>query len=329
MLDKMKTLEAVRYNSRKTGHLWRLSDLPEPLSDGPIDSEFVAWVCAFQAGNGLEVDGKIGMNTFDVIKAANEERDYWNDITKTIRKSAPPRIFVDGRAPSNRIIIKGERVKLPEIMIASGYTATNYLDDGEPRFSHKRRQHALTNFVCHETCGSTAEGCKKTLIRKNYGVQLIMDPWGRISCHGDLVLDQMVHANQLNKMSLGMEVVNPYSPIYVRDKDEELWYKRIPRQWWTWKPSAFSEDVKKILKRKGWSKVPNQYVCPTDDQMASVRIFVPWVVEQIGLFPYEFPTENTRKKVKFPGPGVVAHRDLASHSDGRYMLEMLISESKK
>ena len=326
MLDKIKLLDAVRYNSNKVNKLWKLHDLPEPLSDGPIDSEFVAWVCAYQTENKIVADGKIGPKTLEFIKA---ERNKVKDITKSIRKSSPPSIFMDDRGPSNMIIILGKRVKLPEEMIVKGYIATNYLDDGEPRFSHKRRKHALTNFVCHETCGSTAEGCKITLIRERYGVQLIMDPWGRISCHGDLVLDQVVHANQLNSRSIGMEVVNPYSPIYVRDRDEELWVKRIPRQWWTWKPSAFSEDIKKILKRKGLKKVPNQYVCPTDDQMESARIFIPWVVKKIGLFPYEFPTENTRKKVKFPGPGVVAHRDLASHSDGRYMLEMLIRESKK
>jgi hypothetical protein len=214
-------------------------------------------------------------------------------------------------------------------MIGLGYVATNYLDDDEPRFSHKRRKSALKHFVLHETCGGSASGCENTLKKRGYGVQLIMDPWGRVSCHGDLVLDQMVHANQLNKSSFGCEMVNPYSPIYVRKADEGLWSKRIRRQWWTWVPSSKSEKVKAILKKKGLKSVPREYVCLTDDQVRSMKILAPWLIDQVGLFPYAFPTDGLRRDVKFPGPGVVAHQDVASHSDGRYMLEILIKDKNE
>lgn len=319
MLTKSEILDAVRYNNNKNGVIWRLSDLPGVLRDG-VNSEFVAWVCAYQGANSLSIDGKLGPATFKAIGIRRKTQDV------VAPKPVAPAIK---NGPSNCIVVNGERVRLPNEMIEAGYVATNYLDDGEPRFSHRKRKSALRHFVLHETCGSTASGCKNTLKSKGYGVQLIMDPWGRISCHGDLVMDQMVHANQLNKSSFGCEMVNPYSPLYVRKSDEGLWSKRLPKQWWTWVPSMKSERVKRTLKRKGWDRVPREYVCLTDDQVESMKMFAPWVVGQISLFPYNFPTNGLRRDVKLPGPGVVAHQDFASHADGRYMLEILIKEFEK
>jgi len=322
MLNKNEVLDAVRYNSGQVGKLWRLEELPHPLCDGPIGSEFVAWVCAFQAFSDLKVDGKIGPNTFKVIKIERPKKE------EAVETPPKPPDFDNGKTPSNCIIINGKRVKLPQEMIDEGYTATNYLDDGEPRFAHRRRRNALKHFVLHETCGNTAGGCKNTLKTKGYGVQLIQDPWGRFSCHGDLVLDRMVHANQLNSSSFGCEVVNPYNPVYVRD--EKLFSNWIPRRWWTWVPGA--KNVKKLLKKKGWTSVPKQYVTPTEAQLESMRMFAPWVVKQIGLFPYEFPTAGMKKgspDIKWPKPGIVAHQDFAGHCDARYMLEDLIEKANK
>jgi hypothetical protein len=322
MLNRFEILDAVRYNARALGRLWTYRELPQPLSDGPIDSEFVAWVCAFQSQHGLKVDGQLGPKTFGEIKKGVA----LDDVTRPLRTSSlPPPVVVDGKVPSNYVIINGKRVNIPEAMISRGYTATNYLDDGEVRFKHQRRTKALNYFVQHETCGNTAQGCKDNLVKTGYGVQLIMDPWGRISCHGDLVLDRMAHVNQLNNMALGCEVVNPYSPVYV--VDEKLWEKRIPRQWWTWIPEKKSVD--RLLKRKGWNSVPKEYICPTDYQIESMKIFCPWVVREIGLFPYEFPTAGRKKgspKIPYPAPGVIAHTDVHNHADGRYMLELLMSQ---
>ena len=136
-----------------------------------------------------------------------------------------------------------------------------------------------------------------------------------------------MHANQLNKTSFGCEQVNPYSPIYVRD--EKIWHNRVPRKWWTWVPSKKSPGVEKLLRKKGLSYVPKEYVTLTHNQVESMKLFAPWVCDRIGVVPYKFPTSGTRKKTKFPGAGVVAHRDFASHADGRYMLEILIQETNK
>jgi hypothetical protein len=216
--------------------------------------------------------------------------------------------------PSNAVIIFGARVPLPDAVRAAGGSAANYLDDGEPAFKAKARVRPLQHFVLHETCGNTASGCKDTLIRKGYGVQLILGPDGRLSCHGDLGAAVMVHANQVNPTSLGIEVVNPYAPAYAR----KPFGPTLQAQWWTWVPAG---GVK-------------AYVLPTPTQLMVLKALVPWLCGALGI-PVAFPTAGLGPKLRkipgwdrrpaaVPGPGVVAHRDFANHADGRYPLEFVM-----
>lgn len=232
---------------------------------------------------------------------------------------------------SNCVIIGGDRVELPDEFVDAGLTASNYIDDDEPRFKHKLRTKKLGHFVLHETCGNSAKGCKRTLLRKGYGVQLILSEDGHLSCHGDLWLDVMAHANQLNKTSIGIEVVNPYSPVYDVGRVKR---DTIPADWWTWVPAK--KHVRRLLEKKGWHKVPRKYCLPTEAQMEAIRLIVPWLCLELDI-PYEFPTEylsrkqrkikgwNVKPKAR-PGAGVVEHRSFSNHSDGRYILERLIEE---
>jgi hypothetical protein len=215
--------------------------------------------------------------------------------------------------PSNAVIIHGARVLLPDQVVAAGGSAANYLDDGEPGFARKPRAWQLQHFVLHETCGNTAAGCKDTLIRKGYGVQLILAPDGRISCHGDLAEHVMVHANQCNATSLGIEVVSPYTPAYARPP----FGVTIPAEWWTWVPKGSVAA----------------YVLPTPVQMAVLKVLVPWLCGMLGI-PFAFPTLGLdarqrkipgwdRRPAAVPKPGVVEHASFASHADGRYPLEVV------
>jgi hypothetical protein len=212
----------------------------------------------------------------------------------------------------NRFVIDGNMVDAP-----AGLIVNNYIDDKEPHFKHRKRTKPLKHFVIHETAGRTAKGCKATLLRKKYGVQLILDRDGIISCHGDLVTDRMVHGNQLNNTSVGIEIVNPYAPALGKGMNIEI----IPAEWWTW-----------CLKRD------RRYVLPTQAQLDALVILVPWLCDKLGI-PLEFPTEYLgprKRKIKGwkkpplgwrakPKPGVVAHRDFASHADGRYPLEYVMN----
>lgn len=232
------------------------------------------------------------------------------------------------KATSNCIIVDGARVLLPDSMLAAGFTASNYLDDNEPHFSFRRRSRPLSLFVEHETCGNTAVGVKNTLLRNDYGVQLILAPDGHVSCHGDLARDRMVHANQCNDYSIGMEVVNPYSRLYARPPFGEF----EPPQWWTWTPSAKQPDVAALLKAKGLTAVPRGYVLPLPAQVDANRLLVPWVCGLVGI-PIAFPTAGLNAKHRrvagVPAPGIIAHQDIITarpHADGRYLLERLMAE---
>jgi hypothetical protein len=326
MLTKKQIQEAVRYNLKRIsdGNM-RVAELPWPWSDG--DQKTFSWAVAlFQAEKGLVVDGKLGPAT---------QKRLGSDGDTPVETPRPRPPVIPGKM-SNAIIVNGESVPLPEELLKAGLTATNFAQDGELHFSKRIPfPEKVTNFVLHETCGNTAKGCLNTLEKKKYGIHLIMAPSGHISCHADLLRDRVVHANQMNNRAFGIEVVNPYNPIYVVDK--AIWSRTIVRQWWTWVPSEKDEDVKKILKRKKLSVVPKLYTLPTPPQMDAIRLLAPWLCEITGV-PYRFPTRglneqkrkidgiNMKPRAK-PGPGVVAHQDFAGHSDGRYMLEDLIERA--
>jgi len=213
---------------------------------------------------------------------------------------------------TSKFIIDAEFIQPPE-----GVVVKNFVYDGEPLFKSRPRTKTLQHFVLHETAGRTAGGCKKTLLRKGYGVHLILARDGTVSCHGDLANDVMAHANQLNKTSIGIEIVNPYAPKLAVGMD----FKTIPAEWWTWLAN----------------KKDKRYVLPTQVQLDTLVKIVPFLCDKLGI-PYKFPTaylNRKNRKIKGwrfpprarPDAGIVAHRDFGSHADGRFILEYLISKS--
>ncbi len=301
MLDKKQFESAVQYNENSGAVGDKL--LPWPWGSLGIlgSGEFTLWTAIFQADNGLACDGKLGPVTRSAIFG---EKSVQIEVAKTV---------------SNAVVINGESVPVPDSFLDAGIETTNYIDDDEPHFRvRKKKNRKLGYFVLHETCGNTADGCKRTLLKKGSGVQLILSPDGNLSCHGDLLTERMVHANQLNSYSVGIEVVNPYNPVFV--SDERVFNEYIGKKWWTWIPSK--KSVKRILDRKGMKSVPKQYVLPTDKQMRALEIIVPWVCDKVGI-PYVFPTLGKKKKVRYPDRGVVAHKNFNTHSDGIYLLEHL------
>jgi hypothetical protein len=219
--------------------------------------------------------------------------------------------------PSNCLIVNGEKVAVPASILDLGCRAYNFIDDGEPNLRNAPRTKPVQHLVLHETAGNSATGCKDTLRQKKIGVHLILGKNGDLSCHADLATDVCFHGNQLNATSVGIEVVNPYRPEYARNPRGPV----LPAQWWTWVPPGHERT----------------YQAPLGVQVAIVKALVPWLCEVMGI-PYEFPTKGLNAKARQiagwkapplgwyakPGPGVVAHRDYASHSDGRYLLEQVM-----
>lgn len=210
----------------------------------------------------------------------------------------------------NHVMIDGRPTATP-----AGIRVTNYWEDGEVPFKARRRRAALRHCVLHETAGRTADGAKRTMLRKDYGVHLIVDRGGNCSHHGDLVRDQMVHANQCNATSIGIEFVNPYAPGLAHG----IPFETVPARWWTWTMHG-----------------DRRYVLPTPAQLRTLTVLVPWLCATLAI-PYVFPTiglgprqrkiagwnNKPRARRARPAPGVVAHRDFGKHADGRYLLEYL------
>jgi hypothetical protein len=210
----------------------------------------------------------------------------------------------------DHIFVMGQRLQVP-----AGFSfTTNHIDDHEAHFKHRPRRKPLQHIVIHETAGVSKDGCVRTLRRKGSGVHLIVDRDGSISQHGDLVFDRMVHANQLNETSVGIEFVNPYAPHIAKKAPYAV--DLTPRKWWTWTPD----------------KSQPFYVLPTANQLDTARVLIPWLCKVLDV-PYVFPTwylNQRQRKIdgwrlkRKPPAGVVAHRDFATHADGRYILERLI-----
>jgi len=219
------------------------------------------------------------------------------------------------------IIIDGETIKPPAPLVS-----TSYIDGSEVRFRARPRNKNVRFLVIHETAGNTKQGVidnfarpRRTKAGTRYyaGVQLILDRNGYMSCHGDLIRDRMVHANQLNNESVGIEIVNPYAPSLAKLDSGDV-PQVIDANWWTWCPD----------------KNDRRYLCPSPAQLSALRMWVPWLCGKLEI-PYEFPTwylDSTQRKIKGwsigakPDAGVVAHRDFGKHADGRWPLEYLIAD---
>ncbi len=218
--------------------------------------------------------------------------------------------------PSNCIVVGGESVLAPEDLLNLGISVRNFQDDGLLRFQSKGRKLKLRHLVIHESAGGV-DGYRTVarLDKKGLGVHLVVHPNGDVSCHADLLDDRLVHCGQINRSSIGLEVINPYAPSRAKPP----FGAEIPADWWTWVP-------------KGGRRA---YLTPTNEQMRTIMLLVPWVCDLCPDLPLKFPTRhlcrqqrrigawNAPKPAK-PDPGVVAHRDFAGHADGRWILERLI-----
>ena len=318
-----------------------------------VDSKtFVTVVAMFQRMHGLLGDGKLGPATYALMKTTptvipesdvahdfEEDRigddgeideSHERDAAFTEQKDILPPARTD---VSNCLIIRNEHVPLSKELLDLGITASNYRDDGEQHFEQHRKRAHVKNFVIHESVTMSAAQTNRVLDAKrrksakkgknrgkgwDYGIHLNLAPDGHISCHADLVEERLVHAEQLNNDSFGLEVVNPYNPKFGRGPFTEV----IPGPWWCWKP----KNGKKL------------YTLPTPAQMRAIYPLCKFLAEVVPGLPFEFPTAGLSSKqgrIKGwrdgakPGPGIVAHRDFGSHADGRYLLEHVIKMAEE
>ena len=134
-----------------------------------------------------------------------------------------------------------------------GLDVLNFNAAGVHRFRCRDRVgKPVTELVIHETVTRSAEETVAVLRKRRLSVHLILDEHGRFTQHGDLANDNLAHASQHNVASVGIEVVNPYYPSYL--KAGMAWSTVIDAPW--------------AHKKK--------YVLPTPAQAEAVARFVEW-----------------------------------------------------
>ena len=100
----------------------------------------------------------------------------------------------------------------------AGLDVRNFRDADVHRFTGRSRTgRAVTEVVVHESVTRSAADTVAVLKRRKLGVHLIVAPDGLVTQHGDLAHDRLAHAGGHNGPSVGIEVVNPYYPRYLRD----------------------------------------------------------------------------------------------------------------
>ncbi len=188
----------------------------------------------------------------------------------------------------------------------AGLTVTNYLDPRVQRFRNQvRRSKVVNEFVVHETVTRSVTETVAVLNQRRLGVHLIMGPNGEITQHGDLLEDLLWHASQHNPLSVGIEVVNPYYPRFL--KPGMPWTQVIPA---------------------GWAH-EGRYVVPTPQQAEALCQLILWITSPsaqglsiprtwIGL------SGNTLAMGRAAGadklrPGIYAHTYFG-HADGAWLV---------
>jgi len=200
------------------------------------------------------------------------------------------------------MIVKGELYKPKNLYVKTWR-------DGEQKLTVKGKRAYATTIVAHETVTrSVADTVKvlKTRENGNLGIHLICGPDGSFTQHADLCNEIVWHAGSHNSVSIGIEVVNPYYPEYLKKGDP--WNKIINAPW--------------AHKKK--------YVVPTKEQAESFAQFVLWCtsgdVSGINV-PRIWPCINGNKfymgpvaACKNPTPGIYSHMNIGNHADGAWLV---------
>jgi hypothetical protein len=199
------------------------------------------------------------------------------------------------------IVIGNQKVIPPE-----GLSIRNFLDTSVPRFQNKNRGgKTVSEVIVHETVTRSVEATVRVLQTRKLGVHFIIGPDGEITQHGDLVTDWLYHAGGHNRVSVGIEVVNPYYPKYL--KPELHWKKIIEAPW-------ADEGL---------------YVVPTIEQAEANALLVEWLTSYRGegfAIPKKWiALDKTRLKMRrvlsalLCKPGIYAHHYFG-HADGAWLV---------
>lgn len=202
---------------------------------------------------------------------------------------------------SERAFIVGGKVIEPP----PGLDVLNFNDASVHHFGGRDRTgKPVTELIVHETVTRSASDTVAVLKKRRLGVHLILDEHGRFTQHGDLANDRLAHASQHNGPSIGIEVVNPYYPRYL--KPGMAWSTVIDAPW--------AHEKK--------------YALPTPAQAEAVSRFIEWVTSPasglaiprtwIGLTGTALAMGPVESAAKLR-PGLYAHHYFG-HADGAWLV---------
>jgi len=155
-------------------------------------------------------------------------------------------------AGTNGLVVAGRMLPAPP-----GLDVTNFEASEVHRFTGRDRSGRTVNeLVLHESVTTSVETTVRVLKRRKLGVHLIVAPDGRVTQHGDLAHDRLAHAGGHNGPSVGVEVVSPYYPRYLRDGHP--WSRVIDAPW----------------------AHRDQYVLPTPEQAEAIARLVGWLTSE-------------------------------------------------
>lgn len=199
------------------------------------------------------------------------------------------------------LIVSGKDLPAPNLNIR------NYRDHEVHQFTGRARGDYPTNeVIIHETVTRSAASTVAVLERRGLSVHLIVDPDGLVTQHGDLAARRYTHAGtRHNRVSVGIEVVNPYYPHLLRDGLP--WTDTIPARW-------AHKDA---------------YVLPTPAQAEATAQLIAWLTEP-GLPGIDIPRtwigvrEHKLRMGRLPEQpsrreGIWAHHYFG-HADGAWLV---------
>ena len=203
--------------------------------------------------------------------------------------------------PARSLVVGGRPLAPP-----AGLDVRSFHDQDIHRFAGRDRSgRAVTELVVHESVTRSAEATVRVLVRRGLGVHLVVAPDGRVTQHGDLAHDRLAHAAGHNGPSVGIEVVSPYYPAYLRDGLP--WRRTLEAPW----------------AHRG------RYVLPTPEQAEALARLVGWLTspEADGLaIPRRWVgLDGTRLAMgRLEGadrrrPGIYAHHYFG-HADGAWLV---------
>ncbi len=282
-----KSRDYVRWIQRSLNKILKLR-----LSiDGIIGRNTRNAVRSFQRSHGLVADGIVGSRTEKTLIAMGADYPHSNQPSSGFVPQVSINSFLVGGVPQTP---------------SMGLNITNYIDPSVQRFRNQTRSSTSVNeLIVHETVTRSVRDTVKVLNERGLGVHLIMGPNGEITQHGDLLDDLLWHASQHNPMSVGIEVVNPYYPKYLK--------AGMP---WT-----------KVI-NAGWAH-KGRYVVPTPKQAEAVARLIFWITSSkvkglsiprkwIGLSGNRLAMEQVSGANR-RNPGVYAHTYF-NHADGSWLI---------